>query len=538
MHQSESKRNNWFEKLRLKVAPEPQLARFSGYFREKPRLRPSGERVLLVQCVEDVFYFALFGQIAASLREQQLVRVEQLVLRSLTLGESKSLGMFIKAQLLNVLANYKWTRIYRSFCDGIGYRSTSLRPIDDVVDMFRSWACWRNLRDRQSLVDLVIDDVPVGDLINDSFLRFKPAPTVDLKDLYLAMLIWQAHRDLRRAQAYFSRVKPRLYLTSYSTYIQHGIPVRVALKHGVRVFSFGNYQEFAKELSISDWVHTKNPDGYARQFHEMSDQDEKLAVAEAGLEKRLAGGIDSATAYMKQSAYAQSGAEVPDVKNAIVIFLHDFYDSPHIYREVVFPDFWEWICFTIETLQQANIRFFLKPHPNQISTSGGVLKDLLHRYPDISIISANVTNKQLAETGMACAVTVYGTVAHEMAYLGVPTIACAHHPHVSFNFCRTARTREEYANYLRQHEAIEIDKLAMHRESLIFYYMHNLSMSEDAKALRDANWQFHSVCARPEADGSVLLEDMERISRLAEFKRNVAAWAGMMNGDVAIGKGQ
>lgn len=494
---------------------------------------PPSNDVMLVQCVEDVFYFGLFGQIALSLQEQQhAIKVEQYVLRSMRVGEAKSIFSFIASRMfINPLYNFKWVRLYNSFCNGVGYRSGSLQPISDVFDFYHAWICWRNLDNKKDLISLVIDDVAVGDLVNDSFLRFKPAPTVDLKDNYLLILLWQAHRDIRRAKAYFGRTKPKLYLTSYSTYTHHGIPVRVALQHGVRVFSFGNYQEFTKELTLKDFVHTKNPDAYADDFSRLNGREEKLALAESALSARMAGQIDSATAYMKKSAYAESGESVPDVRDAVVIFLHDFYDSPHVYREMVFPDFWEWLCFTIETLNSANIRFFVKPHPNQINLSETALSKLRDRYPDTQMVPSSITNKQLAEAGMACAVTVYGTVAHEMAYLGVPTIAAAHHPHISFDFCRTAESLNEYVELLRHYAEIGIDKQAMHRQSLEFYYMHNLCVTDEEKALRDAAMDFRIICDQT-AKTDELVDRLQKISRLPEYRDCVSGpqkWGAIFN---------
>jgi len=489
--------------LREVLSFDPRQNSLYVNFRGAQRRPAPARPVVLVQCVEDLYYFGLFGQIISSLRERQPVRIEQFVLRSMIPGESRSLWVFLKTRLVtSPLSGHKWVRLYSSFCDGVAYRSTSFRPVGDAIDLWRAWVCWRNLNDRRALVDLAIDGVPVGDLVNDSFLRFKPAPTVGLKDVYLWILLWQAYRDVRRARRYFSRIRPRIYLTSYSTYIQHGIPARMALQCGVRVFSFGNYQEFAKELSIADWMHTKNPDGYADGFAKLDRREEKLGLAEAALSARLSGHIDSATAYMKKSAYAESGDPVPDVRGALVIFLHDFYDSPHVYREVVFPDFWEWVCFTIETLKTANIPFLVKPHPNQVVLNDDVLSELKRRFTDISIIPSSITNKQLAEAGLNCAVTVYGSVAHEMAYLGIPTIACARHPHISFEFCRTARNRQEYAEALRRYAKIDIDRSKMRRESLIFYYMHNLYVGEEERSLRDLVSEFRAGAAGTDANQS------------------------------------
>mgnify|MGYP000134889489 CR=1 FL=1 len=489
------------------------------YFKGLNNSSSNTNTLVLVQCVEDLYYFGLFGQITSSLREKNAIRVEQFVLRSLRIGESKSLFSFlISRYLINPIHNLKWIGIYHSFCDGVGYKNASWHPYTDVIDCYRAWQVWKNLTDKTELIKLQLDGVLVGDLINDSFLRFKPAPTVDLHDNYLLVLIWQAYRDVRRAKAYFLQRKPILYLTSYSTYIQHGIPVRVALQQGVRVFSFGNYQEFAKQLNLNDWVHTKNPDDYAKEFSLLNHQDEKLALAEAALAKRLSGGVDNATAYMKKSAYSQSDLPVPDVRDAVVIFLHDFYDSPHVYREMLFPDFWEWICFTIETLQNAHIAFFIKPHPNQINLSNDVLDKLQQRYSGLAMIPSGVSNKQLADAGMACAVTVYGTVAHEMAYLGIPTIACAHHPHICFDFCRTAKSREEYAQFLKQPAQIGIDKTTMREQSLRFYYMHNLNLTAEMAELRDAMMKFRMICEHASSEAN-LPEMLQNMTSLSGYQR-------------------
>jgi hypothetical protein len=397
----------------------------------------------------------------------------------------------------------------------------------DAVDLWRAFVCWRSLVSREKLLTLTIEGVPAGDLINDAYLRFKPAPTVDLADAYLWLTIWNAHRQFRRARDYFRSVRPILYLTSYSTYIQHGAAVRVALQSGVRVYSFSNYQEFAKELSLEDWVHTKNPDGYADEFAKLSGPQERLAEAEKALQARIAGAIDTTSGYMKKSAYAQSAEPVPDVRGAVVIFLHDFFDSPHVYRDLVFADFWEWICFTIETLRHAGIPFVLKPHPNQIGLNGPVIEQLRLRYPGLSIISAKITNLQLVRAGMACAVTVYGTVAHEMAFLGIPSIACGHHPHVSFDFCKTAANRAEYAALLTGFATLQFDKAEMRRQSLMFFYMHNLNLGAQDSNLRDAVADFRKASADPAATGQDLVRSLDVIASLPAFSGYISALAGI-----------
>jgi hypothetical protein len=517
----------WNSKASSLLLPDGRESALYRHFNARSaRAASRASATVLVQSVEDPYYFGLFGLIVSTLRSLRAIRPEQFVLNSPRVGESRSVRRFFQSRFINWLSLTKWVRLYRAYCDAVGYRGAGLRhPISDALDLWRAYVSWRGIVSREKLLALSIEGVPAGDLVNDAYLRFKPAPTVDLADSYLWLTIWSAHRQIRRAKDYFRRVQPLLYLTSYSTYIQHGAAVRVALQNGVRVYSFSNYQEFAKELSLEDWVHTKNPDGYALEFATLSGQQDRLAEAEKALQARIAGAIDATSGYMKQSAYLESAEPVPDVRAAVVIFLHDFFDSPHVYRDLVFADFWEWICFTIETLRDAGIPFVLKPHPNQIALNGPVIEQLQLRYPGLSIISAKITNLQLVQAGMACAVTVYGTVAHEMAFLGIPTIACGHHPHVSFDFCKTAVSRAEYAGLLKRFAALEFDKAEMRRQSLVFFYMHNLNLGEEARNLRDAVSDFRKASADPAATGQDLVRSLDVIAALPAFRGYISALA-------------
>ncbi|OYU44795.1 MAG: hypothetical protein CFE44_11020 [Burkholderiales bacterium PBB4] len=371
---------------------------------------------------------------------------------------------------------------------------------------------------------LLIDGIEVADLLVDSYLRFRPSPEFDVTDPFVRRLIWQALRDMRQAQDYFGRVRPRLYLTSYTTYLEHGIPARVALHLGVAVWSFGSLNSFGKQLSLGDSYHTQDFSAYRKTFETLDNQAERLEEARKQLENRLAGGIDAATSYMRQSAYAQSGVELPSgLDGAVVIFLHDFYDSPHIYPELVFHDFWRWVCFTIEALQKSGTRFFLKPHPNQIALSDEALVRLRARYQSLQWLPTGASNVQLAQAGIACGITVYGTVAHELAHLGVPSIACARHPHFTFDFCRTARTREEYAEMLKTFDVLPLPKEEMQRQGLAFYYMHNLYRVGDERELQQAFLAFWKACNVGQITEDSVMQAWRRLVQLPEFDRQLSA---------------
>ena len=492
---------------------------------------PQGDAPLIVvQCLEDPLYFALMSAICAQLRKLRGVRIKLVVVRSIssTVGTGFTRRLVRSGWIGRTVSN-QWIRAFGDIVQGVGYRSQGLaHPVADALDWLRSWPLWWRARRGADFEKLAIDGVQVGDLIIDSYLRFRPAPRFDAGSQFARYVIWQACRDVRRARRYFRMHRPTMYLTSYTTYIEHGVVARVALLEGARVWSFGNFIRFGKQLSTADWFHTPNTDDYRLRFDALDRQAERLAQAEQQLRVRLGGGIDAATSYMRVSAYAGTTAPLPDLRSAVVVFLHDFYDSPHVYDQLVFPDFWTWACFTIDTLRAAGVRFAVKPHPNQVALSGDATQRLLARYPELIVLPTQASNVQLVEAGIAAGVTVYGTVCHELAYLGVPTIACARHPHHSFAFTRTARSVEEYAQYLRTAHELPLDREEMRRQALVFYYMHNLSADATSAALREQFIAFWRSCAGSEVAPGTLLARFAELREGPQFREFVAGLAAQL----------
>jgi hypothetical protein len=226
---------------------------------------------------------------------------------------------------------------------------------------------------------------------------------------------------------------------------------------------------------------------------------------------------------MRQSAYAKAeGSLPPNLKGAVVVFLHDFYDSPHVYPDLVFNDFWEWVCLTIDTVQKTGRTLFLKPHPNQIALSDEALSTLRAKYPELNWLSTSVSNVQLAKAGIACGVTVYGTVAHELAYLGIPTIGCARHPHHSFDFCRTAKTRAEYVAMLCNPDVMPMPAEEMQKQSLMFYYMHNLHGTDAERALAASFIDLWRRCNFGDDSQDVIIERLKGFISLPGFDQFIA----------------
>jgi len=472
-----------------------------------------------VQLAHDRFYVLLFGALIARMREHESIDA-----RLVTIAGSGAMGRgwaarAARSALAARLRDAPWIRAYGNLVDGVGCRLLDpVSPRHWVEEGRLARDLWSALRASPDMSTLQVDGIEVADLLVDSYLRLRPSPRFDPSDPFLLELLRASIRVVRRARAWFTAVRPRVYLTSYATYLAHGIPARVALAQGIPVWSFGNLGRFGKQLTRDDPFHTRDASDYARRFAQLPEPKACLDEARAGLESRLSGKVDAATSYMRRSAYATSAAELPQgLDGAVVVFLHDFFDSPHVYQGLVFTDFWRWLTVTVETLDAAGIDCFLKPHPNQIVGSDLAVAEFRAAHPATRWLTADTSNAQLARAGIACGVTAYGTVAHELAYLGVPSIACARHPHHAFGFCRTARNVAEYQSLLRSARVAPMSREAMQREALAFYYMHNHEGSQRERELRDGFVEFWRASnVQPYSSGQ-LLDAFRRFTTLPSF---------------------
>jgi hypothetical protein len=477
----------WLRRMASPYPASEKAAALRVLLADLPPADPSAPRVA-VQCIEDPFYLAMFGAVCARLRARGFGGADLALVRTSISGVigASALYRVLNAAFTGRRLEKQWQRAFESLGTSVAFRLSSPSGIlSEIGDFLRAFSAWRRMRAAEDPSQLQVLGVTVGDLVIDTYIRYRPRPRFEPGDPFVFAILRQAHRSVRQARRYFGSRRTALYLTSYATYIFHGIPVRVALQEGVRVHSFGNFVDIGKRLVPADWFHTPDASEYRTQFARLDGQAERLQRAQRELETRMSGGIDPATSYMKTSAYAHGDVELPDVRGATVVFLHDFYDSPHVYDRMIFTDFWAWIRCTIEALRRNGRPFFIKPHPNQISLSGDALAQLEREFPGLPMLPVRASNVVLAQRGMLCGVTVYGTVAHELAYLGVPTIACARHPHHAFQFCRTARSVEEYRAFLAAPETLPLPREEMRRQALEFVYMNNLHGSLATRELRE-----------------------------------------------------
>lgn len=322
------------------------------------------------------------------------------------------------------------------------------------------------IKTKKDLEDLYYDDVYIGDLIYDSFLRKKELPTVDLdnRNVFNEFLLEEIYHYLYWDD-FFKNNKVSSIIITHCVYSKYAIPLRIALKFGAKAYQInpmGIYKISKDEMFAYNQAH---------YFDELKKKilpeklEEGKKVAKERIERRMAGEVGVDMAYSTKSAYHKNTNENrilhDDNKSKILIAAHCFFDSPHSFGNNLFTDFYEWLNFLGKISLKTDYHWYIKTHPDFIPANVTYIKKIISQYPKINFIPSSTSHHQLISEGIDIALTVFGTIGFEYASLGKIVInASKVGPHSRYNFNFNPESIEEYEELLLKIPTLkkEIDK--------------------------------------------------------------------------------
>ena len=344
-----------------------------------------------------------------------------------------------------------------------------------------------------------LDGIKIGDLVCDTYLRFSPSPVFNCSDPFVLSLLHKAKRYTKMMSSVLKRYNVACVVGSYVTYIYHGIPHRVANSKGIVSIAFGCLQQFAR-VNVPHQLASQTAPYETYCFNGLHGYDNNLInLAKNTLENRISSSYDQTVPYMKRLR------DLKEEKNqsllgSIVIFLHDFFDSPHVYKWILFPDFYTWIVDTINFCIAHNIIIFIKPHPNQSNDSKRVVSALREKFQFnkcINWLDAQLSNSSIYIAKPLLVVTVYGSIAPEATYAGIRVLLAGDHPGINFPIGHVARSKADYfAAFLNPLSIATGDPEA----AIAFIIQHNINIyqKEGQSLISYLGCSFNCLDANPE----------------------------------------
>jgi hypothetical protein len=329
----------------------------------------------------------------------------------------------------------------------------------------------------KKLENLRLENIWIGDLIYDSYLKKFSKYTVDINSEVFKNFFLDCLKNFYFWFDFFKKNKVKGIVVGHAVYIS-GIPLRVANFKKIPNFNFYGLSITNGANSILYKKKQNNADIHFRYFRKIFRNFKKIDIKK-NLNKgkyylnRVIKG-ETKYYYMKKSSFSK---KIYNLKNfhhnkkiKVVIYAHQFADSPHIFGNHFFPDFYEWFKFLEKVIKKTDYDWFMKPHPNQEELTKKTVEMFIKRNPKVTLLPTSVSNLYLIKKKINFALTVYGTIASELPFFGIKVInASKNNPHFNYNFSINPKNIFEYDKILTN---LKTNKFKINIKDLYeFHYM-------------------------------------------------------------------
>ena len=195
---------------------------------------------------------------------------------------------------------------------------------------------------------------------------------------------------------------------------------------------------------------------YLNDFYERLTLEEKtigLAWAKKAVDKILSGKKGKFLKYRISDnvfSYESGGINAAIKKKTRVMICPHIFDEDQWLngRQLCGENYISWLLFIGDISQKTDYEWFIKLHPDETDRGNQFILEYLKLYPNISLISANLSPYDLKKAGIDYSLTIGGSIGHEYPLLGINVINAGNNPHMSFAFNILPQSKEEYEKIL------------------------------------------------------------------------------------------
>ena len=377
-------------------------------------------------------------------------------------------------------------KIYNSFYATEGINELNFKYTKDFEDKIKKK--YIEIKSKEDLSQYVYKNLRIGDLIYATYLRTSFNPTIDFKDKYLFKIFLRAHKIYEKVEEYFNENDVYAIIPSHICYITYGIITRIAAKNSInifKIFSKNRGKNLFRLIKIDPkFCIEENPYyDFKKIFSKFNDSEKKryLTIGKENIKRRFNSTYDKNLPYMKKGSFFidknrdyKKELKLDYNKRNIFVFPHCYIDNCYRYRNMVFTDFYEQINFILSFSENENIKFYYKPHPNELDGFQNTHGMFVNKYKNVTLINSNFSNKAIIDLKPDLCITNHGTIAHEMAYFNIPVLNTGDNPHINYNFSYTAKDKNEIAKIIENkidiNSKLKIDKNEIYEFIFMQYY--------------------------------------------------------------------
>jgi len=335
---------------------------------------------------------------------------------------------------------------------------------------------------KKMVENFFINNIWIGDLIYDSYLKKYRCYTIDTKSKNFKLFFKECVEIFLYWENFFKQNKIKGISVTHSVYT-NAIPLRIALKNNINAFVCVDNKLFKIDKKTCSFRDKTNGIDYQykclrKVFNKLTINEKKkgLLLGKLFLKKILTGKqkyfyFQNQNKIKKKKYFFNKNG-----KKKIVIFMHSLLDSPHVFGNFIFPDFYEWYKYLSKISYKTDYDWYIKPHPNYPEEEQ-LIRNLIKNDKNIKLLDSKANNLDLVKQGLSYALTVFGSCAAELSYLGVKVInAHLHNPHIKYKFSYSAKNLLDYENKILNFKKMKLnfDKKELYEYHFMNnYYFHN-----------------------------------------------------------------
>lgn len=344
--------------------------------------------------------------------------------------------------------------VFESICKSLRYRKVDVLVNKKSWHMVVTGLCMIVLMPRIILCALKRDvrklmfrGVNIGYPVNETVISF--SDMARFRFGYLGFKwIYGAINIVLDLEKRFKEKRVALVIGGDDVYVKMSIASQLAARYGVECLYIKGYTK----ISVFRYnpVYMNSYPEYER-LGELLDENnsrdrEMMTEVESEMLKRVSGDRSS-LGYMPVVACLSDRDEI--VREAVWIFLHDFYDAPGIYNGNVFASHVDWVVVTVKKLILTGVKIVIKRHPNEREKNKKVIEYLKDKFGNaVYWVEKDVGVEKIRESAARCILTVQGSVIPEASYAGIPVICAGRNPYIGFDTAYRAKNRKEYFELL------------------------------------------------------------------------------------------
>ena len=376
---------------------------------------------------------------------------------------------------LGNLFSLKTFGIYKS----LGARNIFWPKINDdikkkAISEFRQYK--KKIKSNESLQNYKINDILIGDLIYDSYLKKTLCPTIDVNSLRFKIFVLDSLKLFFFWDNFFYKNSIRSIVLFHSVYLG-ALPLRFGISRKIPtyVLQYNKLYKVKKERIFTD----KQYLDFKKIFNKFSNREKNnnLKIAKIKILDRFSGILPTDLLFADKSAFfktANSNRVLEKSKKIkILIASHSFCDAPHAFGNFFFADMYIWLENLGKISNQTNYDWYIKCHPDYsryFDNTEEIVKDYANKYPRIKFLKSCTPHHKIIQEGIDYVLTVFGTIGGEYPYFGINVItATKNHSQTQYDFTIKPKNKKEYLQLLRNLEKPK--KVRMQKKVLEHYYM-------------------------------------------------------------------